>query len=374
MASLEEIRNKLLQQQEKKERGSSGSSGDNQIYPFWNIPDGSTATIRFLPDGDDSNTFFWRERLVIRLPFPGIKGQDEDKATVVQVPCMEMYGKSCPILQEIRPWFKDPDLDPLARKYWKKRSYLFQGFVVNDPMGEESKPENPIRRFVINPSIFDIIKESLMDADMEELPTDYTAGRDFKLKKTRKGEYANYSSSSWSTRARPLNEEELEAVNKYGLYELKDFLPNEPDEDGIEVIKQMFKASVEEELYDPELWGEYFRPFGMQAPQGSSNSSSPKPKATEAKAAPKPKQQDTSNDDDDDEPAPSPKAKSSKSESKSDVNDALSSLRSRVKQTDDSGDGDEGEAEEAPAKPKSDKPDPKEVLRMIQERSKKNSA
>jgi hypothetical protein len=214
-----------------------------------------------------------------------------------------------------------------------------------------------------------------MDADMEELPTDYTAGRDFKLKKTRKGEYANYSSSSWSTRARPLSEEELEAVNKYGLYELKDFLPNEPDEDGIEVIKQMFKASVEEELYDPELWGEYFRPFGMQAPQGSSNSSSPKPKATEAKAAPKPKQQDTSDDDDgDDEPAPSPKAKSSKSESKSDVNDALSSLRSRVKQTDDSGDGDEGEAEEAPAKPKSDKPDPKEVLRMIQERSKKNSA
>ena len=45
-------------------------------------------------------------------------------------------------------------------------------------------PENPIRRLIIGPQIFQIIKQALMDPDMEELPTDYTGGVDFRLNKT----------------------------------------------------------------------------------------------------------------------------------------------------------------------------------------------
>ena len=78
MASLAEIRAKLLEQENKSGGNRSGSAGgDNAIYPFWNIQENSTATLRFLPDGDESNTFFWKERQMIRMPFPGIKGQDE---------------------------------------------------------------------------------------------------------------------------------------------------------------------------------------------------------------------------------------------------------------------------------------------------------
>jgi hypothetical protein len=207
--NINDIRAKLKAQQDKRETRTFG--GDNAIYAFWNIPEGSNATLRFLPDNDATNDFFWVERLVIRLPFAGVKGES-DRETTVTVPCMEMWGETCPILAETRPWWKDPELTPLARKYWKKKSYVFQGFVVNNPMDEKETPANPIRRFIINPSIFDIIKASLMDPDMEDLPTEYVNGRDFKLTKTTKGGFANYASSSWSIRARALSEVELNAV------------------------------------------------------------------------------------------------------------------------------------------------------------------
>jgi len=98
---------------------------------------------------------------MIKLPFAGIKGETDSRPVQVQVPCMEMYGESCSILSEVRGWFKDPKLEDLGRKYWKKRSYIFQGFVKDDPIGEESTPTNPIRRFIIGPQIFQIIKRSI---------------------------------------------------------------------------------------------------------------------------------------------------------------------------------------------------------------------
>ena len=98
--TLKEIQAKLLEQQAAKDRikNGGGFTGDNNIYPFWNNPEGSTATLRFLPDGDDSNDFFWVERLIIKLPFPGVKGQNDARPVEVQVPCVDMWKPgSCPI-------------------------------------------------------------------------------------------------------------------------------------------------------------------------------------------------------------------------------------------------------------------------------------
>ena len=131
MATLAEIRAKL-KDQETRSTGSNRGPSDNAIYPFWNLKEGESSTVRFLPDGDSNNTFFWKERLMIKLPFAGIKGETDSRPVQVQVPCMEMYGESCPILAEVRGWFKDPSLEDLGRKYWKKRSYIFQGFVTDN--------------------------------------------------------------------------------------------------------------------------------------------------------------------------------------------------------------------------------------------------
>ena len=142
MASLAEIRAKLKEQEGRQGGNQSSGGGDNAIYPFWNMKEGDTATLRFLPDGNKDNTFFWVERLMIKLPFAGIKGETDSRPVQVQVPCMEMYGESCGILNEVRGWFKDPTLEDMGRKYWKKKSYIFQGFVTDDPLKEDNKPEN----------------------------------------------------------------------------------------------------------------------------------------------------------------------------------------------------------------------------------------
>ena len=107
-----------------------------------------------------------------------------------------------------------------------------------------------------------------MDPDMEEMPTDYTAGVDFRLNKTSKGGYADYSTSNWARRERPLSDAEMNAVNTHGLFDLNDFLPKKPDETAIKVMQEMFEASVDGEAYDPDRWSNYFRPAGMQARTG----------------------------------------------------------------------------------------------------------
>ena len=329
MASLAEIRAKL-QAQENGPSGNNGG-GDNAIYPFWNMTEGSSSTLRFLPDSDENNPYFWKERLMIRLPFNGIKGQDS-KQTIVQVPCMEMYGDACPILAEVRTWFKDASLEDMGRKYWKKKSYVFQGFVRENGLNEDSTPENPIRRFIIGPQIFQLIKSALMDPELEELPTDYQRGLDFRMTKTTKGGYADYSTSKWARKETALTNEELKAIESNGLHNLADFLPKKPSETELSVIKAMFEASVDGEAYDPDKFGAYFRPSGMSAPAGASSMPAPAP-------APAPKAE-TVNNSDDDVPFESAESKSAPvvetkeepaGESNKKAEDILAMIRSRQK-------------------------------------------
>ena len=280
--ALEAIRAKLASMETKPGSNKSIFQSDNAIFPHWNIEEGQSTNLRFLPDGDENNTFFWVERQMIRLTFPGVKG-GENKPVTVQVPCGEMYGDTCPVLTEVRPWFKDTSLEDMARKYWKKRSYLFQGFVRENPLNEES-PENPIRRFVISPQIFNIIKSALMDPDMENIPTDFVNGTDFRITKTTKGQYADYNTSKWGRKESSLLEEELSAIDAHGLYNLKDFLPAQPTADHYTAIAEMFEASVNGELYDPGKWGNFYKPYGVEVPASAPSAGLP-PLA--AAAAPK---------------------------------------------------------------------------------------
>ena len=273
MATLAEIRAKLQASSQQNAGGSAG--GDNAIYPHWNIAEGQTATVRFLPDADPNNTFFWIERAMIKLPFAGVKGEANSKPVTVQVPCMEMWGETCPILTEVRPWFKDKSLEDMGRKYWKKKSYLFQGYVVDSQYKEDKTPENPIRRFIIGSQIFNIIKAALLDPDMEELPTDTLRGVDFRIVKTSKGGYADYSTSQWARRERALNDAEQAALTQHGAFNLKDFLPKKPGDVELKVMKEMFEASVDGEAFDMDRWGQYFKPAGYSSKGGDASAAQP---------------------------------------------------------------------------------------------------
>jgi len=327
MATLAEIRAKL-QEAQSKSTGQSTGGGDNAIYPHWNMQEGKEAVIRLLPDGNTNNTFFWVERAMIKLPFAGIKGETDSRPVQVQVPCVEMYndGTACPILSEVRGWFKDKSLEEMGRKYWKKRSYIFQGFVVEDPIKEDKIPENPIRRFIIGPQIYQLIRGALMDPELDELPTDYLKGLDFRIAKTSKGGFADYSTSKWSRRERALSDQEKTAIEAHGLFDLSSFLPKKPSDVELKVMKEMFEASVDGEAYDMDRWGQYFKPAGMGQATGDPNrpaAAAAVPAAAEA----------------DDEPAPMAKEETAKSvsapaantDSASRAQDILAMIRNRQK-------------------------------------------
>jgi hypothetical protein len=329
MASLAEIRARLAASESKQ--GGNSTGGDNSIYPHWNMEEGQSATLRFLPDGNSKNTFFWQERAMIRLPFNGIKGEADSKQVYVQVPCMEMWQETCPVLTEVRTWFKDKALEDMGRKYWKKRSYIFQGFVRENPLSDDKTPENPIRRFIIGPQIFSIIKSALMDPELEELPTDLQRGLDFRITKTSKGGYADYNTSKWARKESSLTEAEQAAVDKHGLFDLSTFLPKKPTEAEVKVIKEMFEASVDGQSYDTERWGQYFRPAGVSAPGGSgaahSDEDAPAPATKPAPAV------SSSFDDEDDAPAPAVASATVEAKpSTQKAEDILAMIRARQKQ------------------------------------------
>ena len=168
-----------------------------------------------------------------------------------------------------------PALEEMGRKYWKKKSYLFQGFVRDNPLSDDKTPDNPIRRFVISPQIFNLVKNALLDPEMENLPTDYQAGLDFNVKKTSKGGYADYSTSTWARKESALTAEEQGAIDQHGLYNLSDFLPKQPTDTELKVIKEMFEASVDGQAYDGDRWGAYYKPAGFQSNNSAPAQSAP---------------------------------------------------------------------------------------------------
>lgn len=264
--TLDEIRKKLQSLEVRKGQGGN-FSGDKTTYAHWNIPEGTSTTLRFLPDANEDNTFFWAERQIFKLPFPGIKGQDEKKPVIVQVPCIEMWdGKmSCPILNEVRPWWKDESLKATASKYWVKRTYYMQGFVKSDTLAETDLPENPIRKFIIGPQLFAIIKAALMDPEMQYSPVDFINGTDFIVKKTSKGGYADYGTSSWARKESSLTEEMQEALTKFKPVDLSTYLPKRPTPEQLAIMFEMFQESLDGELYDPERWSQHYKPFGFDS-------------------------------------------------------------------------------------------------------------
>jgi len=173
-------------------------------------------------------------------------------------------GSICPILTEVRPMWKDASLEDTARKYWKKSTYIFQGFVKQNPIVDDESPENPIRKFVIGPQLFPLIKAALMDPELDNLPTDYVNGLDFVVTKTSKGGYADYNTSKWARKESALNADQMAAIEQHGLYNLTDFLPKKPTPEQLNIIFEMFEASIAGEYYDPSKWARHYKPYGFE--------------------------------------------------------------------------------------------------------------
>lgn len=261
----------------RKEAAGGNQQGPREASPFWPykrlMKYDTVALLRFLPDADrDNPDFFYANRKTIRLRFEGTVGGEGGPTSAevtVTVPSMEMWaasGEKCPIAQYMRAqkwWDSTPEKKEMALKYYRRHEYVTAGFVVQSPFEETPSPENPIRKFILpKKGVGTLIEGSVTDAEIEDLVVHETGGREFKLKKTKNGDWPDYTQSSWSMRPRALTDEEIGAIEKFGLVDLrKTAWERKPDNDEKDAILALFHDSLNGNPFDIASFGKWYRHF-----------------------------------------------------------------------------------------------------------------
>ena len=218
----------------------AGNSKQNNYYAFYSIPDDAQARLRFLPDANPDNSLgFLIEKVSHTLLVNG------EKKTI---PCLSQYGDACPVCKVSKDYYDAGDKDS-GKKYYKSRQYLGQVLVLEDPM-VDPKIENSagkVRLVQLGYSLFNIIKATFEAGELDELPCAFEGGTDFIIKKTKKGEYADYTLSKFSRKSSDLDEDTQAMVTPL-LVDLATLLPKKPD---LKFVNSLLEAALTGKIHAP---------------------------------------------------------------------------------------------------------------------------
>jgi hypothetical protein len=212
------VKNKLESLKAAFEKKTTGGGGDQSwklFYPFWKMPDDTQAVVRFLPDLDKDNPLqFLVEKLEHELVINGQKKR---------VPCLTMWDEECPICALSRQYYDAKD-EIMGKKYYRKKSYIGQVIVIESPI--EHDQAQLVKLIEFGPVIFKAIQAGFTSGDLEEVPFDFKDGYNFRIKKTKSGQYASYTTSSFAPKQTSLDDDVIEQLN---LFNLSDFRGKKPD-------------------------------------------------------------------------------------------------------------------------------------------------
>lgn len=246
--------------------GGGGDQSWKLFFPFWKAPDDSTTIVRFLPDLDDDNSLgFLVENLQHELVINGQKKK---------VPCLAMHGENCPICELSRKYYDEGNED-MGKKYYKKKSYIGQVIVIETPV--EHDQSQLVKLIEFGPAVFKQIQAAFQSGDLEEAPYELKGGYNFRIKKTKSGQYASYSTSSFSPKQSDLDDDVIESLQ---LFNLADYRGKKIDRTSIEA---MLIADQTGQSYGGGDEGE-----DSPAPAPAAKTSKPAPKADEGEDAPAP--------------------------------------------------------------------------------------
>lgn len=219
MSRLEALKKSFT---EKTTSGGNANANWRKFYQFWKMPDDTTAVVRFLPDADADNPFgFLIENFHHELNING------DKKIV---PCInKLYGKKCPICEKSRHYYDVEKNDELGKKYYVKKSYIGQILIVESPFDYEADPVVKLIEFGYK--IFNTIQTGFKSGDLENDPDALKGGYNFRIKKTKSGKWADYSTSSFAPKQTDVSDDVIAQIE---LYNLKDFRTPEMDYDTLE--------------------------------------------------------------------------------------------------------------------------------------------
>lgn len=195
---------------QKTNSDSSPNATWKLFFPFWKADIGTTSRIRFLPDLDESNPMgFLVENLTHELVINGKKKV---------VACGKMYNERCPICELSQKYYdeKSPDYNKdLGWKYYRKKNYIGQILVVDTPV--EHNHEQMVKLIEFGPKIFKQIQAAFQSGDLENPPYEFMGGHDFRINKTKSGEYADYGTSSFAPRASDVAADVIEQIELFEL-------------------------------------------------------------------------------------------------------------------------------------------------------------
>lgn len=252
-----------LAEQFKQKASTEGSSNADwkKFFNFWKADVDTTSTIRFLPDLDETNTLgFLVENLSHELV---VNGKRE------RVPCLKMYGEDCPICELSQKYYdeKSPEHnEALGKKYYRKKSYIGQCVVIDTPI--EHDADQIVKLIELGPAIFKNIQAAFQSGDLEEAPFELKGGYNFRIKKTKSGEYASYNTSSFSPKQTDLDDE---LISKLSLYNLADFR-----------TARVSREELEAMLVADQTGGTHQASAPAPAPTAKSEDSAPTPAAAPA--------------------------------------------------------------------------------------------
>lgn len=209
--SLAELTEQFKQ---KTNEGGSGNATWKLFFNFWKADMDTVSTVRFLPDADEENPMgFLVENLAHELV---INGKRE------KVPCLKMYGEDCPICALSQNYYDEKSTDhneTLGKKYYRKKSYIGQVLVIDTPI--EHDQEQLVKLIEFGPAVFKQIQAAFQSGDLEEAPFELKGGYNFRIKKSKSGEYASYTTSSFAPKQTDVDDAVIEKMNLFSLAEYR---------------------------------------------------------------------------------------------------------------------------------------------------------
>jgi hypothetical protein len=258
---------------DKKASSTGGDQSWKLFYSFWKMPDDTQAVVRFLPDLDESNNLgFLVENLTHELVINGQKKK---------VPCLAMHGEDCPICNLARKYYDEKN-ETMGKKYYRKKSYIGQVIVVESPI--EHDQTQLVKLIEFGPAVFTQIQAAFQSGDLEEAPFELVGGYNFRIKKTKSGQYASYATSSFAPKQTNLEDD---VISQLKLFNLADYRGKAYDLATVEAMllaDQTGKSFSEDKQDDAPV---------PQTPARSTPASTPAPAAQESAAEDTPAAQES---------------------------------------------------------------------------------
>lgn len=220
---------------------NQGGTRFSNFYPFYQIPFDSKAVVRFLPDKNPDNSMgFLLEKVVHTLDING---------SIRTTPCLSMFGEECPICQASQRFYKAGD-DVMGANFWKKRQYLAQALIIEDPLPKNKESgethEGKVRILNLKAQIFNIIKNAISSGELDEIPYSYKGGYNFIIMRSQQGDFPNYTFGSNFARKQSDLDDEVIAYVEEQLIDLSTLLPSHP---GLEKTEALLNAALTGEEY-----------------------------------------------------------------------------------------------------------------------------